>query len=175
MSRKWKRMVERNYEQVSKQRSKQEKALPGVKLLSDGTEMIRGRSIMMPITMLAIVSMFILVYGSYAGSDPLFWVTVAAYSFLALVYFLRRPYLKIGRAYISTRRMGRDQIVEAKEIASVTCGDGYVAIDFKSKRRKWFFSRVMNRYPTDRMAERLQLFAQKHEIPVHQQSGENDK
>ncbi|GIQ69567.1 methyltransferase [Xylanibacillus composti] len=167
MSRKWKRMVERNYDQVSKQRSKQESALPGVKLLSDGTEMIRGRSIVMPITMIAIVSMFILVYGSSAGNDPLFWVTVGAYVFLALVYFLRRPYLRIGRSFLSTRRMGRDQIVEAKDIASITCGDGYVAIDFKSKRRKWFFSRVMNRYPTDRMAERLLLFAQRTGVPMY--------
>ncbi len=173
MSRKWKRMVERNYDQVSKQRSKQEKTLPGVQLQADGTEKIRGRSIILPITMIAIVSLFVLLYGSQAGEDPLFWVTVSAYSFLAIVYFLRRPYLKIGRSFISTRRLGRDQIVEAKDIASVTAGDGYVAIDFKSKRRKWFFSRMMNLYPTDRMAERLLLFVQRHDIPMYKEAGGN--
>lgn len=163
MSRKWERMVLKNSNQLNKQRKKRGQpalnATPG-----PAVDRFRGRSIFLPL-FLVMVSLFFMTVSQRTGeTGTLYWFTVILYLLLALYFFMRRPYLAVGKNELMTRRLGRDRIVKADEVSEVIQMKGYCIIALKGKRTRWIFSRFMNRYDTDAMAKRLKQFADQHGI-----------
>lgn len=161
MSRKWERMVLRNQKQINKQRKKQGKTAVG-STKPEGTYYY-GRSIGLPVFLWAI-GLFSAI--AFAGqSDTMYYFTVIAYLLLGLFYFMKRPYLMIGKKYISTRRLGRDKPIAYENIQKITASDGHLMIEFKTQRTKWFFARFMNRFPVNEMTEALRSVAAQHQVP----------
>jgi hypothetical protein len=165
VSRKWERMVEKNRKVVNKQRVKGGKS----KLSYDRQpekDTFRGRSIFLPIFFMSISIMFVLFFGQAAGQqDMLYWVTVISYFVLSLYFFfLKRPYLKVGKAQISTRKLGREKIINALDVEKITIQPGYIIISIKGKRSQMVFSRLFNRYDLKAMGASLKEFAHNQSI-----------
>lgn len=167
MSSKWERKVARNAEQINKQRKRfgQPPIGSAAKPLKD-KDIFYGRSMILPLFLLAAAVFFATVYGRLGQTDALYWITIILYVLLALFFFFKRPYLSVHASTVATARFGREKAVPAKDIESIEIAKDYCLISFKNKRSKWVFSRHMNRYNTEAMGKRLREFAEKHNIPV---------
>lgn len=109
--------------------------------------------------------MFVMFFGQGGQQDTLYWVTVVSYFILALYFFfLKRPYLKVGKSQISTRKLGREKITPASDVEKITIQPGYIIITIKGKRSQMVFSRLFNRYDLKAMGAGLKEFAHKHTI-----------
>lgn len=161
MSRSWERKVRRNTEQLNKSRKKQ--GLTAIKPNAEKVDRFRGRSFAMPILLLVIVSIYIGVTAASGQSSPLTWTTIGLYLFMALVLFLRKPYLSVGQDYVQTRRMFGDRRLKVAEIKSISVQSSSIIIQ-PVKGANWIFSRTLNRYPISEMKDRLQLLASQHQI-----------
>ncbi|WP_238651588.1 hypothetical protein [Paenibacillus piscarius] len=173
MSRSWERMVQRNTKQVNQQRKKQGKesiygtsSKAGAKSSAD---IFKGRNIVFPFVLVLLGIMFWVV-GSIdeaKGSGILAnWLGVVLYFLLAALLFFRRPFLKIDRARLSTIKFNRERFLSAAEIEKITLSRGMVAIKYKGKRKQWIFSKLINRYDTAAMGERLEQFAKNNNIEL---------
>lgn len=162
MSRRWERMVQRNTKQINKRRKKEGKQMIG----SAQAERFRGRSYLLPLFLVLMAALFVVVSRPWeVEPGALFWWTVAAYLALALFYFLRRPYLAVGRDTLETRRFTGYKTLKASQIRKIILLPGYVIVESVNGSR-WVFSRVMNLYPIGPMSERLRKFAQDNRIDV---------
>ncbi len=162
MSRSWERMVRRNRKQINKRRKKEGKQAIG----NAQVERFRGRSYILPLFLVLMAALFVVVSRPWeVDQGALFWWTVAAYAALALLYFLRRPYLAVGRDWLETRRFTGYKTLKASEIRKIILLPGYVIVE-SVKGSRWVFSRAMNLYPIGPMSERLRKFAQDHRIDV---------
>lgn len=152
---------------VNKQRKKQGTG----QLVMNGEKADRftGRNIVLPILLI----LFIGAYVAINLTDPKFEmntiniVTIGAYFVLAALFFFRKPYLKIGKDYVQTRRMTGDKRLSASDISAIRAQDGYLTI-LPKKGGGWTFSRLMNRYDTLEMAGKMKAFAQAHGIPFEE-------
>jgi hypothetical protein len=152
---------------VNKQRKKQGTG----QLVMNGEKADRftGRNIVLPILLI----LFIGAYVAINLTDPKFEmntiniVTIGAYFVLAALFFFRKPYLKIGKDYVQTRRMTGDKRLNASDISAIRAQDGYLTI-LPKKGGGWTFSRLMNRYDTSEMAGKMKTFAQAHGIPFEE-------
>jgi hypothetical protein len=130
-----------------------------------------GRSYALPIFLIVFalfyVVMMLMTSDSEFETETMFWLTIACYFFLAALFFLRRPYLTIGKDYVQSRRFGGDKRLAASGIKSIRVQNGYVSI-IPQKGAGWTFSRLLNRFRTDEMAEKLKTFAATHHIPFEQ-------
>ncbi|QAY68384.1 hypothetical protein ET464_06240 [Paenibacillus protaetiae] len=148
--------------QLNNQRKKQgkEQVVTG----GDKSDRYYGRSIILPVFLLFFIGIY-LITSLISGVTfrTIEWITVAAYIVMALVFFLRRPYLKIGKDYVQTRRMTGDKRINASGIKSITVQDGSILIE-QVKGANWMFNRLLNRYPTAVIAERLKEFAKVNHI-----------
>ncbi|SDT55392.1 hypothetical protein SAMN05444162_4941 [Paenibacillaceae bacterium GAS479] len=170
MSRSWERKVRRNSSQLNKQRKKsgQDPFKPYAGKV-DPTAPVRfkGRNYISPILLISVVVFFSLL-PTEKGSGSQTWWLVAAYVALAVLFFLRRPYLQVGSDHVQTRRMMGDKRLNKDEIKSISVQKGYVVIQ-PVKGGNWVFSRVMNRYPIEQMGERLEQMADAHGIRFDKQ------
>lgn len=168
MSRSWQRKVQKNQEQINKQRKKHgQRPLMAAKSSKEGLDTYRGRSYLMPAFLLLFILFYVIVTVTskeFKPDDTMFWVTIGLYILLAGVFTLRRPYLSVGRDFVRSRRMTGDRDVNISNIKGITSQKGYVIIE-QHKGGNWVYSRVMNRYPTEVMAVRLKAFAEQHGIP----------
>jgi hypothetical protein len=171
VSRSWERKVQKYQQQINKQRKKQgQSPLQVGRSSSEPVDTFKGRSIMMPAFLLLFTALYAILS---AGSEyteqnaTMFWVTIACYVLLAVIFILRRPYLSVGKDYVKTRRFGGDRMLFRDNINSITVQKGYVVIGPK-KGGNWVFSRLINRYPTEEMAERLRTFASTNQIPFEE-------
>jgi hypothetical protein len=176
LSRSWERKVRKSTEQLNKRRKKA--GLAPVSSPGAATDRYRGRNYMLPI-------MLILIIGFYASmmsipvdapnqpnpfESGIFWVTIGGYLALAALFWFRRPYLLVGKDFVGTRKFTGPKTLTAGSIQSITViRPGYVIIEPK-KGGNWVFSRLLNRYPIDEMAERLRKFAQDNRIPFYEQT-----
>ncbi|BBH19886.1 hypothetical protein Back11_12310 [Paenibacillus baekrokdamisoli] len=172
MSRSWERKVQKNQTVINKQRKKQGKAplMATAKSTAEPIDTFKGRSILMPAFLVLFTAMYVILTlnsDNYKNSGKMFWVTIGLYLFLALVFALRRPYMAVGKDYIRSRRFGGDRSVYKANIKAITIQKGYVIVE-QIKGGNWVFSRVINRYPTEQMAERLRTFAASQEIPLNE-------
>ncbi|CAM3865872.1 hypothetical protein COLU111180_11445 [Cohnella lubricantis] len=171
MSRSWERMVERNSKQLNKKRKKEGKH--AVAAPAQQIDRFQGRSYIVPSLLLLVVIFFVIMYTPWAsetGESPgLMWVTVGCYALLALFYYLRRPYLSVGKDYLETRRFSGFKRLKPTEIRKIVLQPGYVLIE-TVKGGNWVFSRMMNRFPVERMGERLQAYAALHHIELERKS-----
>ena len=171
MSRSWERKVQKNQVNINKQRKKQGKEplmSSGSKTTASPVDTYKGRSILMPAFLVLFTAMYIILTvgsASYKESNTMFWVTISCYLFLALVFVLRRPYMSVGKDYIRSRRFGGDRSLYKANIKSIILQKGYIIIE-QHKGGNWVFSRVINRYPTGEMGERLRSFATSQDIPL---------
>ncbi|WP_308634334.1 hypothetical protein [Paenibacillus silvisoli] len=167
MSRSWERKVQKNQAQVNKQRKKQGKApLMAAKPNAEKLDTFKGRSYVMPIFLLLFILFYVVVTlssGTYKDTGTMFWVTVGCYVVLALLFMLRRPYLSVGGDFIRSRRFTGDRSIYVSNIKAISAQKGYIVVE-QQKGGNWVFSRVINRFPTDQMAERLRAFSAQHGI-----------
>lgn len=176
MSRSWERKVRRHTEQLNKRRKKA--GLPAVSSPGAVTDRYRGRNYILPAFLILFIGFYIYMM-TISADDPdqpnpfgstVFWLTVASYLALAAIFWFRRPYLLVGKDYVGTRKFTGPKTLTAGSIQSITViRPGYVIIEPK-KGGNWVFSRLLNRYPIDEMAERLRRFAQDNRIPFHEQT-----
>ena len=175
MSRSWERKVRRNTEQLNKRRKK-----AGLEAMSSPaamTDRYRGRSIILPLFLLLLIGFYMFLNtisldepnGPDPVETPIFWLTVAGYLALAALFWFRRPYLLVGRDFVGTRKFTGPKTMTADAIKSITViRPGYVIIEPK-KGGNWVFSRMLNRFPIDEMADRLRKFAQDNRIPFYEE------
>jgi hypothetical protein len=161
MSRKWERMVQKNMEQVNRRRSKSGNVPISV---TEPMDVFYGRSWFLPALLIACSFFFAIVSSLYYEGDTLFWFTVAAYFLLGIIYFLRRPYIKIGRSRLATRRLGMERYFEAGDIEKISVMRGAVQIHFKGKRSGWTLTRFQHLYNIPAVSDRLKRFAEQNRI-----------
>ena len=165
MSRSWERMVEKNRKQINKRRKKEGKG--GINKANSQVDRFKGRNYVVPILLLMLIILYITLSQPWSDrfmQDPtMFWLTVGAYVLLGVFYYMRRPYLAVTRDTLETRRFTGYKTLRPTEIRKITVQPGYIVIE-SVKGANWVFSRLMNRYPLDRMAERLKTFAELHKI-----------
>jgi hypothetical protein len=168
VSRSWERKIQKNQSQLNKQRKKQGKAPLSVsKSTSHPVETFKGRSLLMPSFLLLFTLFYVIINlsgGAYKQAGYMFWITIACYILLAVLFIMRRPYLSIGKDFVRSRRFGGDRTLYVSSIKGITVSKGNVLIE-QPKGGSWMFSRFINRYPTDMMAERLRAFASSNQIP----------
>jgi hypothetical protein len=158
-------MVERNSKQLNKKRKKEGKsaiASPAVQV-----DRYRGRSYIVPVLLLLLILLFVFISEPWSEdfqqSAGVFWTTIGCYALLATFYYLRRPYLTVGKDYLETRRFTGYKRLKPAEIRKLVQQPGYIIVE-SVKGGNWVFSRVMNRYPIEEMGQRLQAFAAAHHI-----------
>lgn len=171
MSRSWERKVSKNMQQLNKQRKKQGLSSYQGSAISDNSDVFKGRKYVLPIVLLALAGLYALLGSATAtatggSNNALNWIGVSLYVLLALMIFLRKPYLKIERASVSTMKFNRERRMAATEIEKIKLAQGSVVIQGKGKAGNWVFSRLINLYDTNAMGERLEEFAKAHHIPV---------
>jgi hypothetical protein len=170
-------MVQKNSSQLNKQRKKLGKPSIYSSDKSATADIFKGRNFVLPSTLVALAAIYLLLgMGSEQEvmSSSLTWIVVALYVLLAVVIFLRRPFLKVDKNSLSTIKFNRDRRLTSDQIEKIKVGPGSVVIEMKgTKDRKgkvrkggnWVFTRLINRYDTNAMGERLERFAKSFNIP----------
>ena len=160
--------MRKNTRTINRQRKKWGK--PELADAASGTAVFRGRSWMFA-SFLLMVSLFLLItQGATMSSDGMYWFTVISYAVLALIIFLRRrPYLKVYKNQLATRKWTGEKIVTASEIEKISLLPGYVVIHFNGKR-SWVFSKLIHLYPIGPMGERLAEFAKANKVALEGQT-----
>jgi hypothetical protein len=166
MSRKWERMVRKNAKQANKLRARQGKDRI-VSGSGDSVMVIKGRSWFLPAFLIAVSLFFMISFRNVYQQDTVYWLTVALYFLMGIfIFFVRRPYLKIGRNSLATRRFSGEKTISAEEVADIGFLPGSIVIQLKGKREKWVFSRIFQRFNMTLMEQELRNFAKRHHVPV---------
>ncbi|AHV97721.1 hypothetical protein [Paenibacillus sabinae] len=172
MARSWERMVQRNSQQINKRRKKEGKESIYRSSPAGQTDVYKGRNIIFPVLLAALGILYWMI-GQFDTSSAsqnslmLNWVGVVLYFALAAMIFFRRPYLKVERARVSTFKFNRQRFLEASDIEKIVISRNSVSIKPKAtKRGQWTFSRLLNRFDTSVMGERMEQFANQHKISV---------
>lgn len=163
MSRKWERMVQKNSKQMNRIRLKSGKP-PIAVATEEQMDIFKGRSWFLPALLVACSFFFAIVSVSLYETQTLYWITVAGYLALGIMYFLRRPYIKVGKNKLATRRLGIDKVFGADEIESISVQPGSVAIQLRGKRTRWVLSKFQSLYDIPALATRLKKFADQNGI-----------
>jgi hypothetical protein len=160
MSRKWERMVSKNAKKANKSRLKQ-----GIPPVSDSHRppIFKGRSIILSI-FFVVISIILLFTPMGTGKDSMYWFTTASYFLVGLlIYFVRRPYLKVGKTSLSKRGFSRESIINAENIKQISITPGNVVIELNGKSR-WVYSKVLNRFDVAAIAGKLRGFSEQNQI-----------
>jgi len=170
-SRSWERQVKKNQSQLNKQRKKQgQKPLSVTAAAAPQLDIFKGRSIILPAFLVLFIGLFVLMSsraGAEQTSGTLYWVTIGCYLLLAVMFVLRRPYLAVAKDYVKTRKFSGDRMLFVNNMKAINVQQGSVVIE-QIKGANWVFTRSINRYPTDQMAERLRKFASDNGIAFNE-------
>ncbi len=165
MSRSWERMVLKNLKEINKRRKKESKK--GISPNAPQIDRFQGRNYIVPILLLMLILLYITLAQPWSDNfmqdTTLFWVTIGCYVVLALFYYMRRPYLAVSRDTLETRKFSGYKTLRPTEIRKITVQPGYIIVE-SVKGANWVFSRLMNRYPLDRMSERLKAYSDLHHV-----------
>ncbi|MDO7904937.1 hypothetical protein Q5741_00750 [Paenibacillus sp. JX-17] len=169
MARSFERKVRKNTNQLNQQRKKQ-----GLKTLgnnSESADLFRGRSITAPalLAFLAVFYLLLSLFVTKAGMKPMDWFVFVLYLLLGVIFYFRRPYLKVGKKTVYTLKSGRERSMSADMIKSIKVQRGYIFIESEGKKSNWGFSRTLNRYDISAMSERLEKFAKENQIPFERE------
>ncbi|PZD93650.1 hypothetical protein DNH61_23850 [Paenibacillus sambharensis] len=175
MSRSWERKVRRNSTVINRQRKKS-----GAQSIAGAVQRVdrfKGRNFILPVFLLLFTGGYAYLAtipaaapeGENVTSTGMFWLTIGCYFLLAMLFFFRRPYLSVAKDYVGTRRMTGDKTLYASSIKSISVQPGYVVIE-QVKGANWVFSKAINRFPTEAMAERLRAFAKENNITFHEKA-----
>lgn len=167
MSRSWERKVRKNMSKINQNRKK--RGTGQIVLNAEKKDKFVGRNIILPSLLVVLVVFYTITFSSSPDFkfDSMFWLTIGCYFVLAALFFFRRPYLTIGKDYVQSRRMMGDRRLAIKDIKSIRVQKGYVTI-LPQKGAGWMFSRMLNRFKTDEMTEKLKSFAATNNIPFEQ-------
>jgi len=161
-SRKWERMVYRNQKKVNDYRKRS-----GQTSVSNTPhyDIYKGRSVLLSIFLIGVGLLYGITFYSVQYSETLYWITVIAYLGLGLWFWaIRKPYLKIAKSDLATRKWGREVVVNARNIEFIQVQGGNIVIKLREKNKMWVFSRLINRFNTAKMAEHLKEFAMKNQV-----------
>lgn len=169
MSRKWERMVRKNTKTTNK--SRQKSGQPKIsEIQSDGSVTLKGRSWFLPMLLTATGVFCLISFRGIAGQDNLYWITGISYIFLAvLIYYVRRPFIKIGKNALTSRRFGGDRTIEASQIDEITVSKDAVTVQIKPKGNRWVFTRLYNRFQMDELSGKIKEFAAKNNVALKEE------
>ena len=125
-----------------------------------------GKSYLFPIMLFALGILSAVSAYQAEKVNYFYYFTIVAYFGLSVFYFIKKPYLRIGKDFVSTRRMGADRLMEADQIDRIEMYDSYVLFVFKKKRTKWVFAKMINKYPVDEIVTALVPFAKANKIQI---------
>jgi hypothetical protein len=168
MARSWERMVQRNAKKVNKQRKKNGKS--SIASQVQQPDRYAGRNYVFPILLVLLMAFYVIIFSPWNNTAlqkdmTMFWVTLGCYGLLTVFYFLRRPYLAVTRDTLETRKFSGFKTLRPTEIRKIVLSPGYVVIE-SVKGANWVFSKLFNRYPVDRMGDRLKTFAELHHVEL---------
>lgn len=174
MSRSWERMVQKNRSDLNKQRKKQ--GQPGMSkhgVIVNGNT-YKGRKYVFPIVLIMLAILYALLGWASSTlpdqesqtSPGMTWFVTIAYIALAVILFLRRPYLQVNKDNLQTTKLSRVRTLTASNIAKIKVNSGSVVIEPKAKGANWVFTRLINRYDIKAMGEGLERFAKDNNIPI---------
>lgn len=168
MSRKWERMVRKNQRTVNTQRKKQGKSLVGSTSPETTFTEIKGRNWPLAAFLLVIGTFSLGVFLFSTPIDASFIVTALAYIFLGLIiYFFRRPNLKVFKKEVASRRFGGERRVDAEEIESIQITPKRIVIQFRTKKKApWVFSKVFHLFNIDEMKAVVLDYATRNGVKV---------
>lgn len=168
MSRKWERMVRKNMKSVNKKRGNGN--TPSISIrASDGAVTFKGRSWLLPMFLVAMSAFcFIALRPQEGQSEAMYWVTGFSYLLLALlIYWVRRPFLRIGKNTLTSRRFGGDRIMEASQISEISIGKDTIMVTLKPKGKRWVFTKFFHQMPMEAMTDKITEFALKNNIKLN--------
>ncbi|OCT15656.1 hypothetical protein A8709_16480 [Paenibacillus pectinilyticus] len=162
MSRKWERMVSKNSKKVNQTRSKQGKA--PISTDPDRPVVFKGRSIMLA-AFFIVVSIFLLITLTKTEGDKMYWYTTLSYLVVGvLIYFVRRPYLRVTKTNLSKRGLARELVLGAENIKEIVHAPGQIIIELTGKSPRWVYNKTFNRFDIPAMAAKLKKFAEQNRI-----------
>ncbi|MFD2117773.1 hypothetical protein ACFSTH_17025 [Paenibacillus yanchengensis] len=167
MSRSWERQVRKNMQKVNQTRKKSGNSPISLYSEKGKQSVFKGRNYVIPFLLI----LFILGYLFIVTAQPdfvangMFWVTVIAYVVLAIMFFFRRPYLTIGKDFVQSRRITGDKTLYATGIKEIRLQKDSVVIAPKTGAA-WTYSKVLNRFATEQMGQKLIEFGKKNDVNV---------
>lgn len=170
MSRKWERMVEKNSKQLNQRRKKTGVQPISVASTQEQMDVFKGRSWFLPALLVSCSLFFAIVSSTMAENQSFYWITVLGYLVLGVMYFLRRPYVKVGRNKLSTRRLGIEKFFGADEIEEISVLRGSIAIQMKGKKTRWVLSKFQSLYDITALSARLKKFAEMNGISYKEEA-----
>jgi hypothetical protein len=164
MARKWERMVEKNSKRMNTDRQKKGQSPIGV---SDAGVPIKGRSWIFPLVLASAGLLFAFTMPEANASSTLYQITIGMYLLLAVFhYFVRRPFLKVGKNQLTWRTYTGDRHVSAGDIAAIQISDKQSVVQLKDGKTRRSFSKLYHLYPMDQINAALSNFAAVHRIPL---------
>jgi hypothetical protein len=162
MSRRFGRLIGKNKKKANEIRKKTGKST----MLDENTEVrFLGRGWLLPMFLMGMLIWYLILFIGDRGF--MFWFTVSGYTLLSLfLFFLKRPYLVIGKDFVESRRFGGVFKIQHQEIEKIVVSKDSTTISFNVKRPSWSFSKLFHRMDITLMNEKLQAFAEKHQINV---------
>jgi hypothetical protein len=164
MSRSWARRIEKNKKQVNEQRKKR-----GQDGVTESKTEVRfvGRSWLLPLFLLGMLIWYLMLFIGEKGF--MYWLTVVGYSVLILfLFFVKRPFLVVGKDFVESRRFGGVVRVTTDEIEKILIANDSVSIYFNVKRPSWMFTSLFQRMNIPLMREKLQAFCETNQIPCEE-------
>lgn len=162
MSRKWERMVSKNSKKANINRTKMGKA--PISTDPDRAEVFKGRSILLA-AFFIVVSIFLLITLTKTEGDKMYWYTTLSYLVVGvLIYFVRRPYLRVTKTNLSKRGLARELVLEPEHIKEIVHAPGQIIIELNSKSPRWVYNKTLNRFDIPAMAGKLKKFADQNRI-----------
>ncbi|GJM81726.1 hypothetical protein MJ257_02985 [Paenibacillus timonensis] len=130
-------------------------------------DVFKGRNFILPsaLFVLALLYASVGIIGNSAEvNSVLYWATIFLYMVLALAIFLRKPYLRVNKSWLYTSKFNRDRMLDAGNIGKIKVSRNKIVIEPKTREPKWVFYRTRNRFDTEAMATRLELYANTHQV-----------
>ncbi|MFB5265459.1 hypothetical protein ACE41H_01460 [Paenibacillus enshidis] len=168
------RKIRKNMEKVNKQRRKQGGQPIGSSTGNAG-DTYYGRNLTVPIMLmgLSVLYLVLTMFWTQIGMRGMDWLVFGLYILLAVVFFLRRPYLRVGKNALYTLKGGRERSMPADQIKGIKVQSGYVIVEKQGKGGNWIFNKTLGRYDTGAIAERLEKFAASNQIAFQSEGSES--
>lgn len=164
MASSFERKVRKNMETVNKQRTKQGAQPLGS--TGNASDTYYGRNVTVPIMLigLSVLYLVLTMFWTQVGMKRTDWLVFGLYLLLAVVFFIRRPYLRVSKNALYTLKGGRERSMLADQIKCIRVQSGYVIVEKQGKGGNWVFNKTLGRYDTDTIAERLEKFAAANQV-----------